>query len=79
LDVMKTVVILLSFVVNTNGIVHKAEYETTFETCYEAERAALTKAWADYVETGKADEISIESCVQTTNSSGNQVSPLNLN
>lgn len=59
---MKTVTILLSFFVNDYGIVHLAEYETTYETCYQAEQAALEQALIDYVDTGKADKISIESC-----------------
>ena len=62
---MKTVVILLSFTVNTNGVVHKAVYETTFERCYEAERVALAKALEDYIDTNKAERISIESCNDT--------------
>jgi hypothetical protein len=59
---MKTVTILLSFLVNDFGIVHLAEYETTYETCYQAEQEALSQALIDYVDTGIADEISIEGC-----------------
>jgi hypothetical protein len=42
--------------------VHQVVYETEFMTCYQAERAALDKAWVDYVDTGKADEISVKDC-----------------
>jgi len=66
---MKTVTILLSFLINDNGIVHKAVYETKFDNCYQAEQAALDKAWVDYVKSGKASEISIESCEQLEESS----------
>jgi len=59
---MKTIVIVLGFIVNDHGAVHKVAYETQFENCYQAEQAALERAWVDYVETGKADEVSIESC-----------------
>lgn len=59
---MKTVTILLSFLANEHGIVHEAAYETQFDNCYQAERAVLNQAWIDYVDTGKAKEISIESC-----------------
>jgi len=59
---MKTVTILLSFLANEHGIVHLGVYETQFETCYQAEQMALEKAWADYVDTGKAYEISVMEC-----------------
>jgi len=59
---MKSITILLSFIVNDHGIVHQVEYQTQFKDCYQAEQAALNKAWIDYVDTGKADEISIKSC-----------------
>lgn len=59
---MKTVTILLSFLANEHGIVHKAAYETQYDNCYQAEQAALNQAWIDYVDTGKAGEISIASC-----------------
>lgn len=59
---MKTVVMLLSFLVNDHGIIHRAVYETEFDNCYQAEQAALSKAWIDYVDSGKADEVSIVSC-----------------
>lgn len=59
---MKTITILLSFIANDYGIVHEAVYETKFDNCYQAEQAALKKAWSDYVETGKAYEVSIQSC-----------------
>ncbi len=59
---MKTIVIVLGFIVNDHGAVHKVAYETPYENCYQAEQAALEQAWVDYVETGKANEISIESC-----------------
>lgn len=62
---MKTVTILLSFLVNEHGVVHKAVYQTNFESCYAAEQAALDRAWKDYVETGKADEVTLESCVDS--------------
>lgn len=59
---MKTVTILLSFLLNEHGIVHLAVYDTQFESCYQAEQAAFDKAWQDYVETGKANDVSIQSC-----------------
>jgi len=59
---MKTVTILLSFLANEHGIVHRAVYDTQFETCYQAEQAALERAWQEYIDTGKADEVSIKSC-----------------
>ncbi len=59
---MKTVTILLSFLVNDHDIVHLAVYETQFENCYEAEQAALDKAWIDYVDAGKATEVTVQSC-----------------
>ncbi len=59
---MKTITILISFLMNEHGIVHLAVYDTPFTDCYRAEQAALNQAWVDYVDTGKADEISVESC-----------------
>ena len=59
---MKTVIIILSFLVNDHGVVHLAEYETEFENCYQAEQAALDQAWVDYVDTAKADKVSVKSC-----------------
>lgn len=59
---MKTVIILLSFLLNDHEIVHQAVYETAFDNCYQAEQAALSKAWIDYVDSGKADEVSVVSC-----------------
>ena len=47
---------------NDHGIVHLAEYETEFENCYQAEQAALDQAWVDYVDTAKADKVSVKSC-----------------
>lgn len=59
---MKTVTILLSFLANEHGIIHEAVYETAFENCYQAEQAALEQAWVDYVDTGKANQVTIISC-----------------
>lgn len=59
---MKSITILLSFIVNDHDIVHQVVYETQFKDCYQAERAALNRAWIDYVDTGKVDEISIKAC-----------------
>lgn len=69
---MKTVTILLSFLVNDYGIVHKAVYETAFDNCYQAEQAALRQAWIDYVDTGKAYEIAIEGCADIETTSSNE-------
>ncbi|MFT6045647.1 MAG: hypothetical protein ACI9WC_001348 [Arenicella sp.] len=57
---MKTVIIL-SFLVNDHGAAHLAVYETKLDNCYQAELAALDQAWVDYIDTGKADKVSIKS------------------
>ena len=62
---MKTVTILLSFLVNDYGIIHLAIYETKFANCDQAEQAALEHARIKYIKTGKADQVSIESCEPT--------------
>jgi len=59
---MKTITILLSFAVNDHNIVHLADYQTSFTDCYQAEQAALNQALVDYVDTGKAHKVAIESC-----------------
>lgn len=60
---MKTITILLSFAVNDHNIVHLADYQTNFTDCYQAEQAALNQAFTDYVDTGKAHTVTVESCV----------------
>jgi len=60
---MKTITILLSFVVNDHNIVHLADYQTDITDCYQAERMALDQARLDYVDTGKAYAVTVESCV----------------
>ncbi len=61
---MKTITILLSFAVNDHNIVHLADYQTNFTDCYQAEQAALDQAFIDYVDTGKAHTVTVESCAQ---------------
>ncbi len=60
---MKTVTILLSFAVNDHNIVHLTDYQTDFTDCYQAEQAVLDQAFIDYVSTGKAHTVTVESCV----------------
>jgi hypothetical protein len=47
--------------VNDHGAAHLAVYETKLDNCYQAELAALDQAWVDYIDTGKADKVSIKS------------------
>ena len=60
---MKTVTILLSLAVNDHNIVHLADYQTNFTECSQAEQAVLDQAYIDYIDTGKAHTVMVESCV----------------
>ncbi len=60
---MKTVTILLSLAVNDHNIVHLADYQTNFTECSQAEQAVLDQAHIDYIDTGKAHSVMVESCV----------------